>query len=77
LHISKRKRDYADIKKGGVSKMARKIDKDVCVGCGSCASTCPVEAIAPDGDKYAVDASKCVDCGACESGCPVSAIKAE
>ncbi|MDR3048416.1 MAG: 4Fe-4S binding protein [Elusimicrobiota bacterium] len=57
--------------------MARKIDKDVCVGCGSCVGACPVEAIAADGDKYAVDASKCVDCGACESGCPVSAIKAE
>ena len=55
--------------------MAHSINKDLCVGCGACASTCPMDAIAPDGDKYAVNADACVDCGACESGCPMEAIK--
>ncbi|MDR3243199.1 MAG: 4Fe-4S binding protein [Elusimicrobiota bacterium] len=56
--------------------MPRKIN-DSCVACGSCASSCGVEAISQNGDKYEVDASKCVDCGACESACPVGAISAE
>ena len=54
--------------------MARKINTDNRVGCGTCAGTCPVEAIAPEADKYKVDPDKCVDCGACEGECPVGAI---
>lgn len=55
--------------------MAHKIDKEVCVGCGSCKDTCPMDAIKPDGDKFMVDADACVDCGACEGACPTGAIK--
>jgi ferredoxin len=55
--------------------MAKKIDTSVCVGCGACAGSCPVSAIAENGDgKYEVNADVCVDCGACEGACPVSAI---
>jgi ferredoxin len=57
--------------------MARKIDSDVCIGCGACSGTCPFEAIAPKEDKYVVEASKCTDCAACQDACPVSAISAE
>ncbi|MDR2860831.1 MAG: 4Fe-4S binding protein [Elusimicrobiota bacterium] len=56
--------------------MSRKIDSNVCVGCGTCEGTCPVSAISASGDKYAIDSEKCVDCGACEGNCPVSAISA-
>ena len=44
--------------------MAYKIDTDACVGCGTCASTCPV-------------ADECVECGACAANCPVGAISQE
>ena len=54
--------------------MAYAIDKEVCVGCGSCAANCPVEAIkATDDSKYAIG-DACVECGACAANCPVNAI---
>ena len=54
--------------------MAYVIDKIVCVGCGACASNCPVETIkATEDNKYAIG-DACVECGACASNCPVNAI---
>ena len=55
--------------------MAYKIGDD-CISCGSCAATCPVEAISEGAEHYEIDADKCVECGACAAGCPVSAIEA-
>lgn len=53
--------------------MARKISDD-CISCGSCASTCPVEAIAMGDEHYMVDPDTCIDCGACQDVCPMEAI---
>ena len=54
--------------------MAYVIDKNVCVGCGACASNCPVETInATEDNKYEIG-DACVECGACASNCPVNAI---
>ena len=52
--------------------MAFKITDD-CIGCGACASECPVEAITEGDGKYVIDADTCIDCGNCAETCPVSA----
>ena len=54
--------------------MAAKVNKDICVGCGSCVDACPVTAIKLDGDKAAVSEGDCIECGACVGTCPCEAI---
>lgn len=56
--------------------MAYKIDKDECIACGSCASTCPVGCISQSDDgKYEINANDCIECGSCKGVCPVGAPK--
>ena len=56
--------------------MAYVIDKELCLGCGTCEAECPVSAITVDEDgKYIIDPDKCVDCGTCAGVCPVDAPK--
>lgn len=52
--------------------MSLKINEE-CIACGTCVDTCPVSAIAPAGDKYAIS-DDCTECRACVDCCPVSAI---
>ena len=59
-----------------VTIMAYKIT-DACVSCGSCASTCPMEAIKEGDGKYEIDEGTCVSCGSCASACPMEAIVEE
>ena len=52
-----------------------KVDKNVCVGCGQCINSCPVEAISYDSDGHAsINKSICIGCGTCRQICPVDAI---
>jgi ferredoxin len=47
---------------------------DVCINCGACDPTCPVDAISEQGDMRGIDPAVCIDCGACVDSCPVGAI---
>ncbi len=50
------------------------IDKDKCIGCGTCVAICPVGAISFEDNKAVIDKNKCIHCGACQASCPVEAI---
>jgi len=51
------------------------IDKDSCVGCGTCVEKCPVGAIELNGDDKAERNSDwCIGCGVCVHFCPENAI---
>lgn len=51
------------------------IDKNKCVGCGTCMEKCPVEAIQGDNNNKAErDAGLCIGCGVCAHFCPENAI---
>lgn len=51
------------------------VDKDTCIGCGTCVDTCPVGALSLDEEgKAGCDEDTCISCFACIPVCPVSAI---
>ncbi len=52
------------------------VNKEKCIGCGTCVAICPVGAISFDKNgKAQIDPKKCIHCGACEASCPVAAIE--
>ncbi|MBQ0108857.1 MAG: 4Fe-4S binding protein [Clostridiales bacterium] len=54
--------------------MAYAINKDACLGCGTCEAECPVGAISVNEDgKYEINPDLCLECGACAGVCPVEA----
>ena len=56
--------------------MAVVIDKEKCIGCGTCKNVCPMEVydVNPTTKEMEYDNSKCVSCGLCINMCPVGAI---
>lgn len=52
-----------------------RISPELCVGCGTCTSTCSFDAImsTPEG-KYTIISERCDDCGSCLLNCPTHAI---
>ena len=50
------------------------VDKSKCIGCGTCVSVCPVNAIEMVDGYAKINKETCIHCGACESACPVQAI---
>ncbi len=53
------------------------VDKDTCVGCGTCVDACPEAAIELVDDLAKVDEARCKECGDCVEACPTEAIKVE
>ena len=54
------------------------VNKEICVGCGQCINSCPVDAISYGADgKAHIDKDICILCGTCRRICPVEAISDE
>jgi ferredoxin len=54
-----------------------KVNKDVCIGCGSCSLCCPDGTeMDTDGKAVVIDSAKVEECGGIDL-CPYSAIEAE
>ncbi|KQC04564.1 MAG: coenzyme F420 hydrogenase subunit gamma [Methanoculleus sp. SDB] len=56
----------------GCDLMYDVINQGLCMGCGTCAATCPVRAITMVYGKPQVDRDLCIKCGACYAQCPRS-----
>ena len=52
-----------------------RLDKDACVGCGTCLLVCPHGVLVPQNGRVAIsDLDRCMECGACARNCPFGAI---
>lgn len=58
------------------SRRYARVNRAVCVACGTCGAVCPKGAApVPDGRWAVVDAARCVGCGLCAKSCPAECIE--
>lgn len=50
------------------------VDKEKCIGCGTCVKFCPEAVISLKNKKAEIDYYFCKGCGVCAEVCPVKAI---
>jgi len=53
------------------------IDKEKCIGCGTCVDVCSAGALTLDDGYARVDDANCIACSVCVGSCPVEAISAD
>ena len=53
------------------------VNLDKCVGCGTCAENCPVQAITIVDGKAKINQDKCIDCNICVTVCPEGAMESD
>ncbi|MBD3253827.1 MAG: 4Fe-4S dicluster domain-containing protein [Candidatus Lokiarchaeota archaeon] len=51
-----------------------KLNRDLCLGCGTCVNICPMEAIELNESIASIDLKKCIGCGLCAYHCPEAAL---
>ena len=51
-----------------------RVRKDLCLGCGLCAESCPRQAISLQSGLAQIDQNRCNHCGLCLDVCPQGAI---
>lgn len=51
-----------------------RVRKDLCLGCGLCAQSCPRQAISLLWGQAEIDPNRCVPCCLCRQVCPQGAI---
>jgi NAD-dependent dihydropyrimidine dehydrogenase PreA subunit len=50
------------------------VDRERCMGCGTCAEACPFDALALSDEVATVQAETCLGCGVCTERCPQEAL---
>jgi Na+-translocating ferredoxin:NAD+ oxidoreductase RNF subunit RnfB len=51
-----------------------KVDPELCKGCGTCISRCPIDAVIKTNSISSINLKRCIGCGLCVPTCPENAM---